>query len=176
MWFLSSGFKGECAGFHDALEHVSNANEVVLNNEVALNGVGVDGLLAQLPDGARRHANVCRDCRGAAAELLEVRSMFQHKDNGAEPGPYFLTRVMAAITDREAEVERSSQTWAAVPRLAYRLSVLASLTLLLAGGWLYQQPRHVSVAGVSMAQNTEGLVDGNGAATQDEFLLNTPDK
>jgi len=83
---------------------------------------------------------------------------------------------MAAITDREAEVERSSQTWAAVPRLAYRLSVLASLSLLVAGGWLYQQPRQVSVAGVSMARNNEALVEGSGGATQDEFLLNPADR
>jgi hypothetical protein len=83
---------------------------------------------------------------------------------------------MAAIMDREAELERSAQTWAAVPRLAYRLSVLAALSLLVAGGWLYQQPRHVSVAGVSMAQNSEGLVEGSGGATQDDFLLNPADR
>jgi len=172
MWLLSPGFKSACAEFHDVLDHVSNVDQV------ALNGVAVESLLAQLPEHARRHANVCGDCRSAAGELLEVRRMFQHEDNGAEPGPYFLTRVMAAITDREAELEQSAQTWAAVPRLAYRLSVLASLSLLVAGGWLYQQPRHVGVAGVSMAQNNEGLVDGSGSggATQDDFLLNPADR
>ena len=172
MWFLSRGFKSECAEFHDALERVSNVDEIALD-EVALNGVAVDSLLAQLPERARQHANVCGDCHSAVGELLEVRRMFRHEDSGAEPGPYFLTRVMAAITDRDAE---RSQTWAAVPRLAYRLSVLASLSLLIAGGWLYQQPRHVSVAGVSMAQNNEGLVEGSGGATQDEFLLNPADR
>jgi len=169
MWLFSRGFKSECAEFHDALEHVSNVDEI------ALNGVAVQSLLAQLPERARQHANVCGDCRSAAGELLEVRSMFQHEDNGAEPGPYFLTRVMAAITDREAELEKASQTWAAVPRLAYRLSVLASLSLLVAGGWLYQQPRHVSVVGVSTAQNNEGLVEGS-SATPDDFLLNPADR
>ena len=170
MWFLSRGFKSECAEFHDAVERVSNVDEA------ALKGVAVESLLAQLPERARQHANVCGDCRSAAGELLEVRRLFRHEDNGAEPGPYFLTRVMAAITDREAELEKSAQTWAAVPRLAYRLSVLASLSLLVAGGWLYQQPRHVSVAGLSIAQNNEGLVEGTSATTQDEFLLNSADR
>jgi hypothetical protein len=170
MWLLSRGFKSECAEFHDVLEHVSNADDV------ALNGVAVESLLAELPERARQHANLCGDCRSAADELFEVRRMFQHKDNGAQPGPYFLTRVMAAITDREAELEKSAQTWAAVPRMAYRLSVLASLSLLVAGTWLYQQPRHVTVAGISMAQNNEGLVEGSSATTQDDFLLNPADR
>jgi hypothetical protein len=170
MWLLPRGFKGECAEFHDVLEHVSNADDV------ALDGVALQSLLAQLPERARQHANVCGDCRSAAGEFLKVRRMFQHQDHGAEPGPYFLTRVMAAITDREAALEKSAQTWAAVPRLAYRLSVLASLSLLVAGGWLYQQPRHVTVGGVSMAQNNEGLVEGGSGATQDDFFLNPADR
>ena len=170
MWLLSRGFKSECAEFHDVLEHVSNADDV------ALDGVALQSLLAQLPERARQHANVCGDCRSAAGELLEVRRMFQHQDHGAEPGPYFLTRVMAAIADREAELEKSVQTWAAVPHLAYRLSVLASLSLLLAGGWLYQHPRHETAVAVSTAQASEGLVDGGTSAIQDDFLLNTADK
>ena len=170
MWLFSRGFKDACAEFHDALEHVSNVDEV------ALNGVARESLLAQLPERARQHARLCGDCRSAAGELLEVRRMFQHQDHGAEPGPYFLTRVMAAITDREAELEKTSQTWAAVPRLAYRLSVLASLSLLVAGGWLYQQPRHVNLAGVSIAQNNEGLVEGSSITTQDDFFLNSADR
>jgi hypothetical protein len=83
---------------------------------------------------------------------------------------------MAAISDREGELERISQTWAAVPRLAYRLSVLASLSLLVAAGWLYQQPRHASITSASAGQNTEGLVDGSGNTVQDDFLLNTMDR
>ena len=169
MWLLSRGFKSECAEFHDALEHVSNADDV------ALNGVALESLLAQLPERARQHANVCCDCRSAAGEFLEVRTLFQHQDSGTEPGPYFLTRVMAAIAGREAELEKSAQTWAAVPHLAYRLSLLVSLSLLVAGSWLYQQPRHVTVAGVSMSQNNEGLVEGSGAI-QDDFLLNPADR
>src|SRR5260370_4781034 len=141
MWLTTSGYGSECAKVHDALEQ----SEGVL-------ALGV--LLAQLPEEVHAHVNTCDDCRMFAAELLEVRGMLQYADTGPQPGPYFLARVMAAISDREGELERISQTWAAVPRLAYRLSVLASLSLLVAAGWLYQQPRHASVTSASAAQNT----------------------
>jgi len=162
MWLTTSGYRSECARVHDALEQSEGVLEL-----------GV--LLAQLPEEIRAHVNACDDCRRFAAELLEVRGMFQYANTGPQPGPYFLARVMAAICDREGELERISQTWAAVPRLAYRLSVLASLSLLVAASWLYQQPRHASIASVS-AQNTEGLVDSSGNTVQDDFLLNTADR
>jgi hypothetical protein len=167
MWLSTSGYGRECAKVHDALEGISGAEP---------RGVALDALLAQLSEEARAHVNACDDCRTFAAELLEVRGMFQAADSGPQPGPYFLSRVMAAISDREGELERSSQTWAAVPRLAYRLSVLASLSLLVAASWLYQQPRHASVTSASAAQNAEGLVDGSGNTVQDDFLLNTVDR
>jgi hypothetical protein len=178
MWLLRRGYKRECADFHDAIERISSvkrSEEVIALNNAARNTIALDTLLARLPEGARKHVNHCGDCRSAARELLEVRAMFQREDTGAQPGPYFLARVMAAIADRELELEKSSQTWAAVPRLAYRLSVLASLTLLIAGGWLYQQPDHASVAGVTTAQSNEGLVDGGGTI-QDDFLLSSAER
>ncbi len=168
MSLTTSVYGSECAKVHDALQGISSAEQ----SEGVL-ALGV--LLAQLSEEVRAHVNACDDCRLFAAELLEVRGMFQYADTGPQPGPYFLARVMAAISDREGELQRISQTWAAVPRLAYRLSVLASLSLLVAAGWLYQQPRHASIASVS-AQNTEGLVDSSGNTVQDDFLLNTADR
>ena len=183
MWRLTRGYKRECADFHDAIERISSVKRsedvMTLNNAardiMAPDTIALDALLARLPEGARKHVNHCGDCRSAAHELLEVRAMFQREDTGAQPGTYFLARVMAAIADRELELEKSSQTWAAVPRLAYRLSVLASLTLLVAGGWLYQQPHHATVAGVTTAQSNEGLVDGGGTI-QDDFLLSSAER
>ena len=169
MWLTTSGYGSECAQVHDALEGI-------LSGEQSEGVLDLGVLLAQLSEDARAHVNACDDCRMFAAELLQVRGMFQYADTGPQPGPYFLARVMAAISDREVELERISQTWAAVPRLAYRLSVLASLSLLVAAGWLYQQPRHDSVTSTSAAQNTEGLVDGSGNTVQDDFLLNTADR
>ena len=183
MWLPTRGYKRECADFHDAIERISSVKRsedvMALNNvardSMAPDTIALDTLLARLPEGARKHVNHCGDCRSAARELLEVRAMFQREDTGAQPGPYFLARVMAAIADRELELEKSSQTWAAVSRLAYRLSVLASLTLLVAGGWLYQQPHHATFAGVTTAQSNEGLVDGGGTI-QDDFLLSSAER
>jgi hypothetical protein len=168
MWLTTSGYGSACAKVHDALEGISSGkpSEGVL---------ALDVLLAPLPDETRQHVNACDHCRMFAAELLEVRGMFQYAETGPQPGPYFLARVMAAISGREGELERISQTWAAVPRLAHRLAVLASLSLLVAASWLYQQPRHASIASVS-AQNAEGLVDSSGNTVQDDFLLNTADR
>jgi hypothetical protein len=169
MWLTASGYGSECAKVHDALEDISSGEQ---SKGVLALGV----LLAQASEEVRAHVNACDDCRMFAAELLKVRGMSQYADTGPQPGPYFLARVMAAISDREGELERISQTWAAVPRLAYRLSILASLSLLVVAGWLYQQPRHASITSASAAQNTEALVDSSGNTVQDDFLLNTADR
>src|SRR6266567_8992340 len=167
MWLQKKRIGKQCEGVRDALERTTEQREA---GEI----VALGALLARLPERGRKHASECSDCRTFAEELLEVHGMFESAENGARPGPYFLARVMAAIADREMELEKSAQTWAAVPRLAYRLSVLVSLTLLIAGSWLYQRPVHtVSVAGVSAEQSSEGLVEGGGATMQDDFLLNT---
>ena len=167
MWLFTRGRQNECESVRDVLERATSGE----NRE----DVALGTLLARLPEGDRQHVGDCTDCRMFADELLEVRGMFGHEQTGAQPGPYFLSRVMAAISEREAELEGSTQTWAAVPRLASRLAVLASLTLLIAGSWLYQQPRHTTtVAGISAEQNSEGLVEGSSNALQDDMLLSSP--
>src|SRR5260370_14819167 len=59
----------------------------------------------------------------------------------ALPEPWFAPRVMAAITARESELRESLEAWAAVPRLAARLTWLSALALLLASTLLYQLPK-----------------------------------
>jgi len=166
MMWLQKIFDKDCESVRDALERGTEE------------GIAADGtLLALLPERARKHVSECSNCRTFANELLEVHGMFAGEETGARPGPYFLARVMAAIADREAELDKSAQTWAAVPRLAYRVSVLASLTLLIAASWLYQRPGHgVTVAGVSAEQSSEGLVEGSGTTIQDDFVLNTAER
>jgi hypothetical protein len=173
MWLLTKAAKKQCESVRDEVERGANGEQE--NKFVALST-----LLARLPEDARKHLTDCSDCRTFAEELLAVRKMFQEKAPDsqpvrrqiAQPGPYFMTRVMAAIADREAEQEHSAETWAAVPHLAHRLSVVASLTLLLAGSWLYQHPkRPIAVAGISAEQASEGLVEGSGNNVQDDFLL-----
>ena len=127
-------------------------------------------VLSQLPEGMRKHVYSCETCRIFADDLLEVRGMFAGPEaKAAQPSPFFLTRVMATIADRESQLERATQTWAAVPRLASRLTVLASLGLLVAASWVYQMPKTTTTAAISSPQASEGLVDVG--VTQDDLLV-----
>lgn len=160
MWRLTNKIAKDCQSTQDALERSSSGTAEVL----------------ALSEGARKHLASCGECRIFAEELREVRGILRQDSGGPQPGPFFLTRVMASIADQEVELEKRSQIWAAVPRLAYRLTVLASLTLLVAGSWLYQPPSHKPpAAGVSAEQSLEGLVEGSTTNIQDDFLLNTAD-
>lgn len=160
MWRLTNKIGKDCQLTQDALERSSSRAE---------------GSRA-IPDDVRTHLASCGECQIFADELREVRGMLRQDSNGPQPGPFFLARVMASIADQEVELEKRSQIWAAVPRLAYRLTVLASLTLLVAGSWLYQPPSHKSsTAGVNAEQSSEGLVDAGTANVQDDFLLSTPE-
>jgi len=153
MWRLTNKMATECQFTQDALER-----------------------LADLPSRVREHVSACNDCQVFANELMDVRTVLQRNSGGPQPGPFFLARVMASIAAQESELEKRSQIWAAVPRLASRLTLLASLTLLVAGSWLYQPPTHQTTSvGVNAEQSSEGLADGGSTATQDEFLLNSSD-
>jgi hypothetical protein len=47
---------------------------------------------------------------------------------------------------------------------------------LIAGSWLYQQPRHSATLAVNTQQNAEGLVEGGTNSVQDDLLLTTADR
>jgi len=178
MWFLANHLDKRCEAVRDRLELGVNRPET---GRIVAPGA----LLSSLPADLREHIGACGDCRIFAEELLQVRALLQSGGGPqqtttahlAQPGPFFIARVMASIAGREAEQEKKVQTWAAVPRLAHRLTVLASVTLLLAASWLYQRPvaQSSTVAGISAEQNSEGLVDG-GSAIQDDFLLSAADR
>jgi hypothetical protein len=119
----------------------------------------------------------CEDCAIFAEELFEVRDLLRGGASGPQPGPFFMAQVMRSIAEREIQLqERETQMWAAVPRLAYRLSVVASLALLIAASWLYQKPvQQASVTTIGSDQHSEGLVEG-GAPVQDDLLVTTADR
>src|SRR5262245_64387804 len=165
MWRMKDKTSAECGRIADALE-ASAAAET--RGEIAAAGT----LLARLPEAMREHAFSCGACRSFAEELVEAREILGVVESKAEPSPFFLARVMASIASREAELENKAQTWAAVPRLASRLAVLASLGLLIAATWLYQMPA-ANIAGWNSSQ-WAGLVDTS--ATQDDLLVSLADK
>lgn len=151
MWRMKDKTSAECERFSDALE-ASAAAET--RGEIAAAGT----LLARLPEAMREHAFSCEACRAFAEELVEAREILGVVESKAEPSPFFLARVMASIASREAELENKAQTWAAVPRLASRLAVLASLGLLIAATWVYQMPSVANGTGWN-SQQWAGLVD-----------------
>ncbi|HSC46249.1 MAG TPA: hypothetical protein VLC94_10470 [Candidatus Acidoferrum sp.] len=163
MWnWLNKNSSRECDEFCGFLEGSANQGQ---------SDAAKTALFAAVPAKLREHAASCETCRTFADELLQVRAMLSGSGNQAQPGPFFLARVMAAIADRETRIETAAQTWAAVPRLASRLTVLASLGLLIAASWVYGLPRtsRSSPGIVSSSQPAEGLVDGG--AIQDDLLV-----
>src|SRR4030095_4621548 len=166
MWRLNKKMSAECERVCDALESTAPPES---RGEIVAAGT----LLAGLPESSREHVYSCEGCRTFAEELLEARELLGTHGNKTEPGPFFLARVMAAIASKEAELEQSAQTWAAVPRLASRLTVLASLGLLIAASWVYEMPRIASSAGWN-SQQWAGLVDTS--AVQDDLLVSPASK
>lgn len=151
-------------------DQVCDSLERTISQKHGGNAGALADLLSQLPEGLGKHVYSCETCRIFADELLEVRGMFAIPEaKAAQPSPYFLARVMATIANRESQLERATQTWAAVPRLASRLTVLASLGLLVAASWVYQMPKNTTMARMSPVQAPEGLVDAG--ATQDDLLV-----
>lgn len=161
MWEMKTKVNTECERICDALEAIA-APET--RGEIAASGT----LLARLPPKMREHVYSCEACRTFAEELVEAREVLVTVENKVEPGPFFLARVMASIASREAALDSKAQTWAAVPRLASRLAVLASLGLLIAATWVYQMPGPTTVAGWNSPQ-WSGLVDTS--AVQDDLLV-----
>jgi hypothetical protein len=153
MWRTKHQTSAECERICDALEASASAGT---RAELAASGT----LLGRLPEAMREHAFFCEACRAFAEELVEAREILGVMENKPQPSPFFLARVMASIASKEAELENKAQTWAAVPRLASRLAVLASLGLLIAATWVYQMPSVANGAGWN-SQQWAGLVDSS---------------
>jgi len=165
-WQLKNKVNAGCEGIADALEASASRGT---REEIGASGT----LLTELPHAMREHLYSCEACRTFAEELVEAREALGVMENKAEPGPFFLARVMASIASKEAQLEERAETWAAVPRLASRLTLLASLGLLIAATWLYQMPSPSTVVGWNSSQ-WAGLVDSS--AVQDDLLVSPAGK
>ena len=141
MWNLLKARMNErkCSAVRDALENAPEA--------------------PALSAAQRAHLAACAECQTAAEDILSARHVLAELPHAAEPGPWFAPRVMAAIAARESELRQTLEAWAAVPRLAARLTWLSALALLLASTWLYQLPKF-----------TPNSSNGGGA----ESLFDTP--
>ena len=127
-----------------------------------------------LPAAQREHLAGCADCQDAADTFSVSRSVLRELPaREAAPGPWFAPRVMAAIVAREAELRQSLDAWAAVPKLAARLTWVSALALLLASTWLYSAPRRTQTSAANQSQGTiESLFDAPQSSAPDDVVLN----
>jgi len=119
-----------CRSFRDALEEwpVSGAAQM-----------SAEEWLGELPAGDAEHAGGCGACRETLEEFAETRRALAGMQL-PEAGPWFTTRVMAAIAVREKE-EEADGVWISVRRLAPRLVAMSALLLVVGGSWAVEQTR-----------------------------------
>src|SRR5271168_975702 len=116
----------DCQKTLDELERVRVEGDGLVSGE---------NVLEQLSTDSQAHTGRCLDCRAAVEQFAEARNLLRPlAQMQAEPGPWFLTRVMAAIEAREREEEREG-VWANVRRLAPRIVAFCTLLLVLGSTW-----------------------------------------
>jgi hypothetical protein len=124
----------------------------------------------------RVHFEACASCREAAEALLITRATLSAMPSTADlGGPWFASRVMAAIAESKAELARAADTWTFLPKLAARLTWASSIALLLASAWLYQKPASAPVQTTPKVVATditgEPLVDSSTLPANDDVLV-----
>ena len=141
----------ECSRLRDALENVAD--------------------LAALSSTQQEHLAACPACQEASSDISTSRIVLRDVPaRAASPGPWFASRVMTAIAAKESELRQSLDAWAAVPRLAARLTWLSALALLVASSWLHQLPKSTPVSGNEGA--VESLFDSpQSSAPQEDVVL-----
>jgi hypothetical protein len=148
-----------CQEFREELEALP-----LKNTESVLDGLSPASLA---------HASGCAECRETAEDLALTRAALQPLGGlSPEPGPWFATRVMAAIAGRESEMDLSDALWVSIRRLAPRLVAVCALLLLLASTWTYQL-RRVEIAGPPQVASNESVLElGQSAPLNDDVLIN----
>ena len=160
MFDLDSTTK-DCEKTLDELERVSFEGEGL---------VSVANVLEQVSAEARAHAARCVGCGEATEQFAEVSNLLRPlAQKQAEPGPWFVTRVMAAIEAREQEEEREG-VWGNVRRLAPRLVAISTLLLVLGSTWAIRV-RHSEMLQNKMEPYGEALFEPGAAAPFNDDVL-----
>jgi len=115
---------------------------------------------AELPEMAKQHALHCEQCAVALEDFATTREALREMKTLSEPGPWFVTRVMAAIKSAENEIEEKRDgVWISVRRLAPRLAAFAALLLVLGGTWAMELQRREAAAQRPELRQVEGLFE-----------------
>ena len=159
MWYLLKKNKDACRSSQDAIEGVAGRLPGAFRKEE---------LFSQLPAAVRAHVDACAGCREAIQDVLEARHLFRGiTGTPSESRPFFVSRVMAAIAERERELLVSP--WAEVPRFASRLAWVAALLLLAGTTWFYEKGITGRAANGDSSQ--ESIFETPPSAGQDDVLI-----
>src|SRR5712672_1938308 len=161
MWNpLSTKKKSEdCRSLRDILENAQreSASEV-----------------SSLSGAQQKHLTACPQCQQVADDILMTRTILRDMPRHSEvSAPWFAPRVMAAIAAKELELRQSLDAWAAVPRLAARLTWVSALALLVASTWLYQSPAKTQTATNGNQGSIESLFDSAQSGEPEDVLPST---
>jgi negative regulator of sigma E activity len=103
------------------------------------------------------HVSNCEHCRESAGAFALSRSLLRSGlEPAAVPGPYFSSRVMAAI--HAEENRRASQRvvfWSPLEHLAARMAVVAATIVLLLSFYVYAVAPQISSEETAQAQSYE---------------------
>jgi len=165
---LNKGDK-ECTRLLDLMEDSSAAHA---------RAGSIEELLVALPPEQRAHVAACPSCRDAVRDIVQTRKLLRGSAPQAEePGPWFVTRVMAAIAAREKELSEVTKTWLAVPRFASRLALASCAILLVASTWVFESRPTVPAKQPSAAAPSESLFEvPQPSANQDDVLTSVAER
>jgi hypothetical protein len=120
---------------------------------------------------AREHAAACPACEATLQDFRDTRlALAPMRQNGPEPGPWFVSRVMATIRAQQKQIEEQAEgVWVNIMRLAPRWSVLAALLLIVGGTWAVQLHRAQNAL-QQQRHGVEGLFESSPAPLNDDIV------
>jgi hypothetical protein len=168
MWDLLNKRDEQCEHLLTLLEDPGAANARARS---------VAELLEALPAAQRTHIVACQSCRDAVRDVFEARELVRGVvPQVQEPGPWFVTRVMAAIAAKEKELSEVTKTWLAVPRFASRLALASCAVLLVASTWVFES-RSTTVNQSNTMAPQESLFEApQSSPNQDDILVSVTER
>ena len=166
MWNLLTRRRVECEAFGDELERLGSLSP---------DDADVNKLPGMLSPAATGHYGKCAKCREEAEYFLESRRIFGALDQNAPvPGPWFATKVLAAINERERDLAGREGVWTAVPKYATRLALVSAALLLAGTTWLLEK----QIPGKTSGSTNEEYLFGAPAPqpSQDDVLVSMAER
>lgn len=164
MFNLGTRKQAKCAAFLEELEELPGASGQGVVSEEWMGRLSASGLA---------HARECTGCGESLRDFREARRLLARGWVApvAEPGPWFSSRVMAAIAAQENELEeRADGFWINVRRMAPRVVAVSMLLAALGGTWAIESGRARS-AGQTGVRSTDSIFEPVQTAPLNDDIL-----